>query len=199
MSLNIQFVTMAAMIGSGFYIGMAADTFYRFHRRKKRNKLTVYVYEILFWILQSLIIFYILFLINQGEIRFYIWIAILCGFAGYQALFKSLYLTILEQCIMFAARLVHVCRRLVELLIIAPVQWMVKLLIYILSLIWGILFWLLSMLWKIIQYPVMKVGKLILAIVPKNVKKCLVQKGKKYSKIKGIINQWWKKLMRNRR
>lgn len=199
MSLNIQFITMAAMIGSGLYIGMAVDTFYRFHKRKKRNVLMLYANEILFWVLQGLIIFYILYRINQGEIRFYIWLALLCGFAAYQALFKNIYLMILEKSIAIAVAVIRLIRRLVKWIIIAPILRILKLLLNILTFFSGVVVWILLLPWKIVRQPVKAFVRLIWRMIPENVRIYLVSKSQKYSKIKGIINQWWKKLMNIRR
>ena len=79
MTLSIQFITMAAMVLSGIYLGVIRDTFQRFAIYWKGRKLLSYLLEIIFWILQTLVVFYVLFLVNAGEIRLYIILACLLG------------------------------------------------------------------------------------------------------------------------
>ena len=68
------------------------DTYQRFLKRGHRNRWIVFINDILFWMIQGLIIFYVLFLVNHGELRFYLLLALICGFSAYQALMKRLYL-----------------------------------------------------------------------------------------------------------
>src|SRR5574342_818018 len=96
MTLSTQFLTMLSMVGAGVLFGTSLDTYQRFLNRPKRKRWFVFINDILFWLTQGLSIFYTLFLVNQGEIRFYIFLALLCGFAAYQSLFKRLYLSLLE-------------------------------------------------------------------------------------------------------
>ncbi len=92
MTLSTQFLTMLSMIGMGSFFGVMFDTYQRFLDRPNRKSWIVFFNDLLFWVIQALIIFYILFLVNNGELRFYIFIALLCGFAAYQSLLKGIYL-----------------------------------------------------------------------------------------------------------
>jgi len=99
MSLTIQFYTMVAMIAMGSFIGASMDTYHRFFKRDQRKIWLAIINDVLFWILEALLLFYILFLVNKGEIRFYIFLALLCGYACYQSLLKGIYLHLLERLI----------------------------------------------------------------------------------------------------
>lgn len=96
MTLSTQFYTLISMIGAGIYLGAAFDTYNRFLNRPRRKNWIALFNDIFFWLFQGLIIFYVLFLVNKGELRFYIFLALLCGFACYQSLLKTLYLRLLE-------------------------------------------------------------------------------------------------------
>lgn len=87
---------MLTMVGMGSFFGAAFDTYNRFLKRASRKSWIVFMNDVLFWMLQGLLIFYVLFLVNEGEMRFYIFIALLCGFAAYQSLLKRIYLHMLE-------------------------------------------------------------------------------------------------------
>ncbi len=91
MSLTTQFYTMIAMIAVGGYLGAALDTYSRLLNRRKRKFWFIFINDILFRVVQGLIIFYCLYSVNFGEIRFYIFVALFCGFAFYQSLLKNLY------------------------------------------------------------------------------------------------------------
>lgn len=122
MTLSVQFLTMLSMIGMGSLFGASLDTYQRFLKRPLRKSWVVFINDILFWLLQGLAIFYILFLVNEGELRFYIFLALLCGFAAYQALMKNIYLKLLEIVISTIISIYYFIVKVIRLLIIRPVQ-----------------------------------------------------------------------------
>ena len=62
MTLSTQFLTMLSMIGMGSLFGAMLDTYQRFLNRPKRNHWIVFFNDLLFWVIQALLIFYTLFL-----------------------------------------------------------------------------------------------------------------------------------------
>lgn len=131
MTLSTQFITMLTMIGIGSYIGAALDTYNRFLQRSKRKGWIVFCNDILFWTFQGLSTFYTLFLVNKGELRFYIFLAILCGFAAYQSLFKRGYLRLLEIIITVIISIYRFIVKLLLLLIYKPIRALVMALLSI--------------------------------------------------------------------
>ncbi|MEH7523396.1 spore cortex biosynthesis protein YabQ, partial [Bacillus sp. JJ1503] len=121
MTLSTQFITMLAMIGMGSVFGAALDTYNRFLKRSNRKSWIVFINDILFWVVQGLAIFYILFIVNRGELRFYIFIALLCGFAAYQSLFKGLYVRLLEISISVIVAIYRFLLKLFHYMIYKPV------------------------------------------------------------------------------
>ncbi|WP_102029454.1 spore cortex biosynthesis protein YabQ [Salirhabdus sp. Marseille-P4669] len=194
MSLTLQFTTMITMFLCGVYIGVAVDTFNRIHRRKKRSGFFLYANEILFWILQGLILFYILFLINHGELRLYIWLAILLGYVFYQSILRVWYLKSLEYIIQWIVTLTQFLRRLVNRLIVAPVKWIFQVATYVLTIFWSVVIWILILPWKLFRRPILFIWGLIQKRLPKNTKKYILPFGRFYSKIKNTINKWWKRI-----
>ncbi|MBB5325837.1 spore cortex biosynthesis protein YabQ [Anoxybacillus tepidamans] len=169
MSLTTQLQTMLAMIGMGSWVGAALDTYGRFLQRSKRARLIVFVNDILFWLLQSLIIFYVLLLINEGELRFYIFLAILCGYAAYQSLFRSTYLKLLELTIRFFTALYRFIVRTCYYVIIQPIRWLFRLLLLTLLLLCKIVVLILKTLYRcvvLLLKPICTLGKWIWMIVP---------------------------------
>jgi spore cortex biosynthesis protein YabQ len=190
---------MTAMVGSGIYIGMAVDTFNRIHLRKKRTGFFRYLNEILFWVLQGLILFYVLFLINQGEFRFYIWLAVIFGFVLYQSLLKEMYIKLLEYIIRYVVSFFRFLQKLFINLIIAPLKWLFEIVTYLLTLFWTIVIWIAILPWKIVRRPTLFIGKWLLSFIPENAKKYLRSLPDIYSKIKDRIVKWWEIVFAKRR
>jgi len=179
------------MIGMGSGFGAALDTYSRFLNRSERKRWIVFIHDFLFWIIQGLLIFYVLFLVNEGEFRLYLFLALLCGFSAYQALFKGFYLRFLEFLIILVIKLARFIANSVHMLIFLPIKWVIvsilaiiigigkfvlallkwagKLLLFILNIFWRPLKWILTYIWNLL--PV---------YVTKNV-------GKFYNKGKGIL------------
>jgi spore cortex biosynthesis protein YabQ len=191
MTLTIQFYTLLAMIGMGSGFGAALDTYSRFLKRSERKRWIVFIHDFLFWIIQGLLIFYVLFLVNEGEFRLYLFLALLCGFSAYQALFKGFYQRFLEFLIILVIKLARFIANSVHMLIFLPIKWVIvsilaiiigigkfvlallkwagKILLFILNIFWRPLKWILTYIWNLL--PV---------FVTKNV-------GKFYNKGKGIL------------
>ncbi|KMJ56719.1 spore coat protein [Bacillus sp. LL01] len=211
MTLSIQLYTMLAMIGVGAWLGASIDTYGRFLKREKRAKWIVFIHDILFWLLQGLITFYVLLLVNEGELRFYILIALVCGFAAYQSIFRYFYLSLLETIIQLVISLYRFLEKLVRMLVIKPIQLLVQALIIILLGIWkfvhSTLRVLLLVVWRIVKIcalPFKWIGMLIWKLVPNVVKKYLhilfkklegfftLVKNRKHS-IMNRVKNFWKK------
>ena len=123
MTLTTQFYTLLAMIGMGSFYGAALDTYNRFLKRSERKRWIVFIHDVLFWVIQGLLIFYVLFLVNEGEFRFYLFLALLCGFSAYQSLFKKLYQSSLELFIKIVINIFKFCVKSFQILIILPINW----------------------------------------------------------------------------
>jgi len=193
MSLTTQLATMLAMIGMGGWLGAALDTYNRFLQRQDRAHWIVFINDILFWIVQGLIIFYVLLLVNQGELRFYIFLAILCGYAAYQSLFRTIYLKVLEWLIWFATRLYQFFIQLCRYLLIRPVQFFFQMLLVLILFIWKALLSLLRlflrMLYqctKLLVAPFRWTGLIIWKIAPPSWKRIST---KIFAYLTGIIRQ----------
>ncbi|MEH7354763.1 spore cortex biosynthesis protein YabQ [Neobacillus drentensis] len=206
MTLSTQFFTMLSMIGMGSLFGAMFDTYQRFLNRPKKKAWIVFINDLLFWIIQALLIFYTLFLVNNGELRFYIFIALVCGFAAYQSLFKGIYLRLLEMVIQFVIAIVKFLKKTFQLLIYKPVVGLIQFVITI-GLVLGrglftlvkFVFKVLLLLLKIILVPLKKIMLLFWKLLPKGIKK-IVEKlynrtAGNFMKIRNYINKWinkWK-------
>ncbi|MEH7248564.1 spore cortex biosynthesis protein YabQ [Neobacillus niacini] len=207
MTLSTQFLTMLSMIGMGSLFGVMFDTYQRFLDRPNRKSWIVFFNDLLFWVIQALIIFYILFLVNNGELRFYIFIALLCGFAAYQSLIKGLYLKFLEMMINTIIAIYRFMRRTFHLIIYKPVLGLFQLVTSsfillgrgLLSLVQFVLKVFLFIV-KVIWTPIKTIILILWKLLPKGIKKTVE---KLYNKTAGIfmgignylveLNRKWKK------
>jgi spore cortex biosynthesis protein YabQ len=169
MTLTTQFYTMLSMIGMGVLFGATLDTYNRFLNRSQRKRWLVFLNDLLFWVFQALAIFYILFSVNFGELRFYIFIALLCGFAGYQALLKQSFIHLLEKLIHFFISLYNLLVSMVKKLVYSPIRWLVVLLItLVLSIAKGLLktvTFLLKTVYSVVRWTIMLVFRPVWWIV----------------------------------
>jgi spore cortex biosynthesis protein YabQ len=189
MSLTTQLATMLAMIGMGSWLGAALDTYNRFLQRQDRKHWIVFMNDILFWIVQGLVIFYVLLLVNEGELRFYIFLAILCGYAAYQSLFRIIYLKVLEWMISLAMRLYRFFIRLCYYLIVRPIQLFLQTLLVFSFFIWKSFLFVLRILYQCIKLlfaPVRWIGFIIWRGIPQNWQETLKNF---FSHLAGIIRQ----------
>jgi spore cortex biosynthesis protein YabQ len=203
MTLSTQFITMISMIGMGVLFGTSLDTYQRFLNRPKRKRWVVFINDLLFWLSQGLSIFYTLFLVNKGEIRFYIFLALLCGFAAYQSLFKRIYMSILEMVIRICISTYRFGEKSFIFLIWKPILWIISLFISLIFAIYKGIIALLRLIYRVIKWIVGVILKILLwflllfwKLVPKGIKKSVE---KLYNRMAGIFLrlknyfQSWKK------
>ncbi|WP_066321852.1 spore cortex biosynthesis protein YabQ [Bacillus sp. FJAT-29814] len=207
MTLSTQFLTMLSMIGMGSLFGALFDTYQRFLDRPKRKAWIVFVNDLLFWMIQAMLIFYALFLVNNGELRFYIFIALLCGFAAYQSLLKTTYLRLLELAIRTVISLARFIKRTFMMLIYKPIVGLIQLVIVIvmtvgkglLSLakfIWSVILYIIRLIFGIVKQILLILWKLLPKSLKKSVEKLYNKTAGKFKAIWNYINKWiekWKK------
>jgi spore cortex biosynthesis protein YabQ len=124
MNLSVQFMTMAAMAVMGLWIGISVDTYGRFFYRSGRRRWNIVQIagDLVFWLLQGLLVFYVLLNVNQGDVRIYIFLALLCGYAAYKSLFQSLYLRGLEGIIKTVRFFFGLLKKIATVIFVRPVQ-----------------------------------------------------------------------------
>ncbi|WLD93472.1 spore cortex biosynthesis protein YabQ [Alkalihalobacillus sp. AL-G] len=169
MTLTVQFYTILAMIGSGIWLGATLDTYHRFHPRGKRWNWLRFINDILFWVLQALIIFYVLLQVNRGEVRVIIFLALLCGFACYQGLLQSLYKRLLERIIKITIGIIRLIRRTFTILVYNPAKVILNLLVGFSKMIGRLLLSVLLFITGILIYPLKLIGRLLLRLIPKKI------------------------------
>ncbi|MGY0694535.1 spore cortex biosynthesis protein YabQ [Virgibacillus sp. FSP13] len=199
MTLNVQFMTMIVMIISGFYLGIIQETFRRFKPHWKDNKFFVYFMEVAFWLSQVLLVFYVLFLVNAGELRFYVFLALFLGFSIYQALAAPLYKWLLEHLIRIIVTCYRFMERLIQILIITPIKYMIKLFVTLVLLIVQFITTLILFVAKVIFFPIRWIFTIIYRLLPRNIQNFFHKLAGFYSTIKNISKKGMKYLKFKRR
>lgn len=208
MSLTTQFYTMLAMVGMGSWIGVALDTYGRFLKRPLRARWVIFINDFMFWVVQGLILFYLLLLVNEGELRIYIFLALLCGYAAYQGLFKQVYLKLLEYLIQTSIRLYNIIIKIGQVMLVRPIraliQFFIVIVLGILNVIWKLLKWAFQFLYtlvKILLAPLRWTGRLLWKLVPLQIRqfftRILYKLAGYLKKIKNTLNKlklWWQHL-----
>lgn len=188
------------MVGMGGWLGAALDTYGRFLKRPLRARWVVFINDLLFWLVQGLILFYLLLLVNEGELRIYIFLAVLCGYAAYQSLLKKIYLQLLEIFIQTSLTIYRLFIRAGQLMIVKPIVGTIQLLIAIIlgtvNILWKLIKWGFKFLWslvKILLSPVTLLFRLLWKLVPRSVENFLIENIRRlagfFGKFKNIINK----------
>jgi spore cortex biosynthesis protein YabQ len=139
------------MAGAGAYLGAAFDVFSRL-RFKKNNRLLMIIQDMVFWLLNGLVIFTWLRMVNEGEMRIYIFLSLFCGYAFYKALLQSIFRDMLERWIKMTLALYHFMLRLLHIVVIKPLEWLYRITIVIVLFIVGLIIQLFKYFYRLLLY-----------------------------------------------
>ena len=194
MTLTVQFYTMVAMVAMGVWLGIAMDTYSRFLHPDRSKSLWLYANDIVFWLLQGLIIFYVLYLVNEGELRFYVFLAILCGYAAYRSLFQPLYRRLLERIILITIAIIRFVKSLFIYIIYQPIRFILKVVFSLCMMIVSIMTTIFWFIFKLFWVPLKWGSSLIWRLIPQSVQMPLIKLAGVADKIKNYIHHWLTKI-----
>ena len=127
MSLSVQSQTMFAMLATGMMVGIQIDVYHRLLVRLLQSFWLRALFDLLFWIVQSVVVFYVLWRVNEGELRFYIFLALLFGFFLYYRWGRVSFLRIMESIISICQAIRRFVVSMIRLFIIQPFRFVLKL------------------------------------------------------------------------
>lgn len=194
MTLSVQFYTMVAMVAMGVWLGIAMDTYSRFLHPNRKKNVWLYANDVIFWLLQGLLIFYVLYLVNEGAIRFYVFLAILCGYSAYRALFQPLYRRLLERIILVILATSRMIRTLFFYLIYQPIRFILKVLFSLCMMIVSMMTTIFWFIFKVFWVPLKWAISLVWRLFPQQVKTPLTKIAGVADTIKNYIYQWLTKI-----
>jgi spore cortex biosynthesis protein YabQ len=194
MTLTVQFQTMLSMVFMGIWIGMAVDTYSRFIHEKRKWHWLHFLNDLLFWLVQALLVFSVFLHVNHAEIRFYIFIALICGYAAYRALFETIYKRVLEWFVSAVVSLFRFLFNLFNSLLVMPIKWLIMIITGILLYVLKILQRIAIVLLKILFSPFKWIGRLVWRFIPKqkwyNLKEKYLKVAGFFNSVKNKVSNW---------
>lgn len=122
--VNSQAYIFLCTVFGGMVVGFIYDLFRVSRKLIKTKNIIVYLEDIIFWLLVSLVIFAILFISNAGQIRGYAIVGIILGIILYAFMISHLVVRGLIRCIDFTKRIIVKTYKI----IIKPIKFLMKIL-----------------------------------------------------------------------
>lgn len=98
---------------SGLIVGIMFDIYRTIRGINAPNKVIAGISDILFWILQALIVFIFLIVTNNGELRYYTFVGILLGLTFYFKFMSKLIKIILIRIVMFISKIFSIIKNII--------------------------------------------------------------------------------------
>lgn len=170
------------MFLAGIYLGAVFDTFFRLRGPAHPSWLKV-VEDLLFWLLNGVLVFLWLMAVNQGEMRFVVLMFIACGYAAYKGLLSPFYLKGLDW---FLACVAMLYRSLKTFL-----TWIIRLILYPVRLLFALIAFLFSFLVKL----VLSGGRWLAAPLARRLRERRGRKKEQEKKgfLRRMANKWFSK------
>ncbi|AXF56602.1 spore cortex biosynthesis protein YabQ [Salicibibacter kimchii] len=143
MTLDVQFQTFFAMMVTGAVIAAQLDVYHRCLPHKARAKWPQAIFDLFFWVVQALLVFYVLFQMNQGDLRIYVFLSILLGFFIYWQTARPFFLRVLEVLISIVETIYSMILKVLYLFLWTPVVWLYKGIKQLLTIVYRSIRWLL--------------------------------------------------------
>ncbi len=165
MNLHVEALTLFSMLAAGIVMGMALDTYQVLKQKAGIKGWLLYLCDLLYWLSFTFVVFGTLIRVNEGVIRAYIFLAISLGFLLHFLFIHSWYVRVFLLFINFLGYVYRFLRRLIEILIVMPVQFLIRmitvLIMFVVDLIWRCLILLRRLLMWLI-HPLIKAVTLLM-------------------------------------
>lgn len=150
MNAAVHWTTIGAMILCGLGMGTVFDIYRAASLRLRFRRWMFPLLDLIYWIAATLIVFRILIGVNHGEVRIYVFLGLGIGVTAYFGLFSQAVLRTAGWLFDMLRKLALLLWRTVRVLLIIPVQWIVRTLAVLLDAIFvvtaAVLLWLLKLL-----------------------------------------------------
>ncbi|MFC4098288.1 spore cortex biosynthesis protein YabQ [Paenibacillus xanthanilyticus] len=127
MSLSVQWMTMAAMLLSGIGMGVVFDGYRVVSDELKISRWWIPVFDLLYWIAATIIVFQVLSASNEGEVRTYVFIGLLLGIGAYYWLFSKIVVRLVHGLIRLVRALIDLAIKLFVIFVVRPLLFLYKL------------------------------------------------------------------------
>lgn len=144
MNLHVEALTLFSMLVAGVVMGMALDTYQVLKLRAGIKGWLLYLCDLLYWLSFTFVVFGTLIRVNEGVVRAYIFLAISLGFLLHFLIIHTWYVRFFHIFINFLGSVYRFLQRLIEILIVMPVQFVIRmitvLILFVVDQVWrGIL------------------------------------------------------------
>ncbi|GAB7387205.1 spore cortex biosynthesis protein YabQ [Bacillaceae bacterium] len=150
MSLEVEGLTILAMMACGVAAGIAFDSCRVLKHKSRLKGFSVIVYDLLFWIVCTLAIFFTLVAVNGGVVRIYIFFALLFGTWTYYSFLSGHYLRAFAGFVRLLSWCFRTLLRMLRLLLVEPFVLLYKLFVLILTSLFSLLYGILSFIGKLL-------------------------------------------------
>nr|WP_281378902.1 spore cortex biosynthesis protein YabQ [Paenibacillus phyllosphaerae] len=125
--MAIQWLTMGAMLLSGIGMGVVFDGYRVLSDELKISRWWIPVFDLLYWVAATIIVFQVLSASNEGEVRAYVFIGLLLGIGAYYWLFSKLVVSLVHLLIRVVRALIQFFIKAFQVLVIKPLLLLYKL------------------------------------------------------------------------
>jgi spore cortex biosynthesis protein YabQ len=123
-TLQIQWLTMALMLGSGFVLGVILDLYRVLKARFRLRGWTVSLGDLLYWTGSAGLVFGLLMWSNWGQLRFSLFLAVCVGFILYFRWMSPAVIRWIRRTLREVERLIRLIFHLFHTLVWQPLAWL---------------------------------------------------------------------------
>lgn len=154
MTLHVQFLTMGMMFASGVGMGILFETYRVLTGQLRAPRWLISILDLVYWSVMTVLVFRALYFSNQGQLRLFVFIGLLAGGSFYWAFLREGTVWVIRALIRSVLWLAGLIRRLVELLIVKPIQLLYKCLMMVIGFLIAVAIFLYKIVVKLL-YPVL--------------------------------------------
>ncbi|WP_010632665.1 spore cortex biosynthesis protein YabQ [Sporolactobacillus vineae] len=127
MTLHEQFASLGLMVAAGIWIGACFSVHQRFTRLLRRRRVVLALADLLFWLVQAIVLFAVLLPVNEGVLRVYLFLGLALGYTFYKGLLEKTFLRSFDFMMSVLVRTCRLVAKCVFNLFVRPLYLLLKL------------------------------------------------------------------------
>lgn len=133
MSLQVQFLTLSLMAGSGAVLGIGYDIIEVLAREFRLRRWTTAMMDVGYWLVATLFVFQVLVYANDGQVRMFVFIGLLAGVIIYSYMLSRVVRQVVTWVISLFMRVLQWGIHILHVLLVKPLLYVYRLLLNILG------------------------------------------------------------------
>lgn len=126
MTIQVQFITLLWMVGSGILMGVVYDIYRVLQIKLRIGKKLIPLMDLIYWIGSALFVFYILFQANGGQLRLYIFLALAAGMWIYFRKWSSATIRLMLFLIQILVSVIQFAKKVLFYILVQPLLWVIN-------------------------------------------------------------------------